>query len=315
MTKILLVDDEQSVLNALRRELRDYYEIEAFHNPAAAIERCRNTQFDLVVADYQMPHMNGIEFLEQFGRLQPDASRVVLSGVTDLDALISGINDTHIYRFLAKPWDQAELLSSIQRALIYRETILDSRGQVSFSRKNAVPAQALQGDYKFRIVVVESDDYLLNLMSHELAAESGHTGLYSAIKLEIQQEAPAPNKKFKCVVNGFHSAQSAVAHINQHDCDLVISAQTLSDVEGIKLLSEVWHSHPDVAFILLRDDADKSMRSPLLNELEMQNLHILYWANFELRSNPRRQAWNLHQLKTAAIQALASRELLLRDTR
>lgn len=313
MTKILLVDDEQSVLNSLRRELRDHYEIETFANPAAAIERCRNTQFDLVVADYQMPYMNGIEFLEQFGRLQPDASRVVLSGVTDLDALISVINDTHIYRFLAKPWDQTELLSSIQQALAYRDVIQARRGQADSPRKFYVPAQALQDDLGFRIIVVESDDYLLNLMSRELAAENGHAGLYSAIKQEIRQEAP--NKKFKCVVNGFHSAQSAVEHINQHDCDLVISAQTLSDVEGIKLLSEVWHSHPDVAFILLRDDADKSMRSPLLNELEMQNLHILYWANFELRSNPRRQAWNLHQLKTAAIQALASRELLLRDTR
>ena len=54
--KILLVDEEQSVLSALRRELRDYYEIEAFDDPATAIERCRNTQFDLVVADYQMPY-------------------------------------------------------------------------------------------------------------------------------------------------------------------------------------------------------------------------------------------------------------------
>jgi len=105
MKKILLVDDEQNVLNALQRELKDLYEIKVFDNPVAALECCRKTQFDLVIADYKMPEMNGIEFLKQFGQIQPDASRVVLSGEADLDTLIRMINETHIYRFLAKPWE------------------------------------------------------------------------------------------------------------------------------------------------------------------------------------------------------------------
>ncbi len=313
MKKILLVDDEQSVLNALRRELKDYYDIETFDNPATAIERCRNTQFDLVVADFQMPYMNGFEFLEQFGQLQPDASRIVLSGVTDLNALISRINDTRIYRFFAKPWNQTELLSSIRQALAYRDAILGSRSQAGFSSKNFPASQPLQADSSFRIVLVDSDDYLLNLMARELANENGHESLYSAIKHEIQLEIPV--RKFNCVVDGFHNAHAAIAHIKNHHCDLIISAQTLPDMEGIKFLGEVWHSLPDAALILLSDDTDMSMRSQLLNEAEMPNLQVLHWANIELRSNVRRQAWNLHQLKTAAIQALASRELLLGDAR
>ena len=83
MYRILLVDDEQNVLNALKRELKEVYEIETFTNPAEALRRCGEVNFDLVISDYQMPEMNGIEFLKQFGKLQPDASRLILSGQAD----------------------------------------------------------------------------------------------------------------------------------------------------------------------------------------------------------------------------------------
>jgi len=53
-------------------------------------------KFDLVVADYKMPEMNGIEFLKKFGELQSDAARLVLSGEADIDALVRTINETHI---------------------------------------------------------------------------------------------------------------------------------------------------------------------------------------------------------------------------
>jgi response regulator RpfG family c-di-GMP phosphodiesterase len=306
MKKILLVDDEQNVLNALQRELKDLYEIKAFDSPVAALEHSRNMQFDLVIADYKMPEMNGIEFLKQFGQIQPDASRVVLSGEADLDMLIRMINETHIYRFLTKPWKRDELLSSIQQALDYRDTILESHHQVVHRECNAA-TQTSQNGSIFRIVLVDSDDYLLKLMSRELADINGHESLYRTIQQEIKQETP-PNK-FKFIINIFHSAQAALAHAKNNSVDLIISAQTLSDMEGIKLLGKVQHVLPNTALILLGDDTDKSVLMQAINEADVQNLLLLHWENSELRSDARRQAWNLHQLRTAAIQALASRSL------
>jgi DNA-binding NtrC family response regulator len=308
MKKILLVDDEQNVLNALWRELEDYFEIETFDNPAAALEHCKNTQFDLVIADYKMPEMNGVEFLEQFGRLQPDASRLMLSGQADMNALIRIINETHIYRFLSKPWRKAELLNSVRQALDYRDAILENRIRTDSWYDRHTVRQTRQIDAPFHIVLAESDDFLLSLMSRELADDKWHERLYGVFQQEINPEVPT--KEFKYVVTSLHSAKAVLAHIKSNQCDLIISAQTLLDMDGVKLLREARNSQPDVALVLLCDDLDKSMLSQVFNEAEMKNLLLLHWAANELRANAGRRAWNLHQLTTTAIQALTSREML-----
>ncbi|HLP98819.1 MAG TPA: response regulator [Sideroxyarcus sp.] len=304
MSKILLVDDEQNILNALRRELHDHFEVETFADPVAALEHCRNTQFDLVIADYNMPEMDGLEFLKQLGRIQPDASRMLLSGHADIDTLIRTINETHVYRFIAKPWEKAELIASVEQALSYRDAILKNRLQANRRR----PSAAAQEPPVFRIVLVESDAHLRTLMARSLTDENDHGSLYGAIQQELQQGASAT--KFQCTVESFENAHAALAHVEQNPCDLIVCAQSLSDMDGIQLLSKMRQIWPDVARILISSEPDKSMLSQAINEAAVQNLLHLHWDNYELRANARRQAWNLHQLKTATIQALAARELL-----
>ena len=304
MKKVLLVDDEPNVLNALRRELRDRFEIEAFVSPVAALDRCRETRFDLVLADYKMPDMSGLEFLTQFGQLQPEASRLLLSGHADIDVLTRIINETHIYRFLAKPWDKAELLSVIDQALACQDAVIKSRHRPAPGKATASSGNGTV----FRIVLVESDDHLLDLMSHALTDDSDQESLYSAIQQELTQEASSGT--FKCTVAGFHDAQSALAHLANNPCDLIVSAQNLQDMDGIQLLSITRQFIPEAARILISTDPDKTMVAQAINEAEVQNLLHLHWVNYELRADAQRQAWNLYQLKTAVIHALASRALL-----
>jgi two-component system probable response regulator PhcQ len=313
MQKILLVDDEQNVLNALKRELKDYYEVETFNNPVWALEHCKKEQFDLVISDYKMPEMNGLEFLKKFGSLQPDASRLVLSGEADMEALIRTINETHIYRFIAKPWDSADLLSSIQQALSYREAILENRRKEKLIREHQNASQVPQDESPYRIIVVESNERLLTLMSRGLLDESGHDSLYGAIQQESGQGAHI--KTFKCVVDTFQSAKAALAHAEKNHCDLVITAQNLSDMDGIQLLSKMRDAAPDAARILISNTPNKAMISQAINEANVQSLLQMNWSNHDPRTDVRRQAWNLHQLKIASIQALTARNLILEDTR
>jgi response regulator RpfG family c-di-GMP phosphodiesterase len=125
MPHLLLVDDERNVLNALSRVFRnetirpslDNLRISAFESAYAAIAFARHTRVDLVVADYRMPEMDGASLLARIRELQPDPPRIILSACADREVLIRGINDAAIFRFMAKPWDPAELKGLVLEAL------------------------------------------------------------------------------------------------------------------------------------------------------------------------------------------------------
>jgi response regulator RpfG family c-di-GMP phosphodiesterase len=83
--------------------------------------------FDLVITDYRMPGINGVDFLILFKRLQPDAVRVVLSGMADLEGVQQAINDAEVFRFINKPWSNLEILHVVQNGLAHRRILLENR--------------------------------------------------------------------------------------------------------------------------------------------------------------------------------------------
>lgn len=122
MLRILLVDDEPNILRALRRCLAsiDVREIdgealgfEMFTSPEEAIERSEEQDFDLVISDYRMPSMNGVEFLARLMAIQPSAPRMIISGYADRSAIIEAVNEVHLSRFIEKPWNDDELRRSV----------------------------------------------------------------------------------------------------------------------------------------------------------------------------------------------------------
>ena len=126
MYHVMLVDDEQKILNALRRCLAlidatqidgDALQIEAFTSPEAALERGEERDFDLVLSDYRMPTMNGVEFLSRFMKLQPNVPRVIVSAYADRDAIIAAVNETNLSRFIQKPWNDDDLRNCVTSIL------------------------------------------------------------------------------------------------------------------------------------------------------------------------------------------------------
>ena len=129
MYRIMLVDDEDNILNALRRlfSKQTEWEIEIYNNAKDALKRARVCPFDLFLSDFRMPEINGVEFLSEVKELQPDSMRFILSGYTDLDALLGAINDAQIFRFINKPWHDGELITSIQQALEIRDMFVENK--------------------------------------------------------------------------------------------------------------------------------------------------------------------------------------------
>lgn len=140
MACIMLVDDEPHNLSAMMRVLRmqGEHEIERFETPAAALDRAREKQFDIVIADYRMPEMDGSRFLQAFRQLQPQAYRIIVSGYADSELFRSAINQAQLHRFIEKPVDNMVLLQAVEEGLaqaaLQRE-VMDLRAELEQVRQ------------------------------------------------------------------------------------------------------------------------------------------------------------------------------------
>jgi len=119
---LLLVDDEPYVLSALRRELRhEGYQLLTADSGDAALALMAEEPVDLVISDAMMPGMDGTELLSRIQRRWPESLRLLLTGKSDLNAAVRAINEGHIYRYIAKPWDADELRLALRQALAHQQ--------------------------------------------------------------------------------------------------------------------------------------------------------------------------------------------------
>jgi two-component system probable response regulator PhcQ len=143
MSHILLVDDEPNILNALRRcitsgrtEDHEPMIVETFTSAKKALERMEEQDFDLVLTDYRMAEMDGVEFLQRAIEINPVTRRLLMSAYADRDALVAAINDARVMRFLEKPWNDDELRTVIEDVLRTRRKG-DTRSAIATNRLEA----------------------------------------------------------------------------------------------------------------------------------------------------------------------------------
>ena len=129
MHRIMVVDDEDYILKALRRVLadREDWEVETYTDPNQALRRARTTVFDAVITDYRMPDLDGIELLQALREMQPDTIRILLTGVIDIDTLMSAINQASAFRFIPKPREDEHLIQCIEEGLRFRDVLLENK--------------------------------------------------------------------------------------------------------------------------------------------------------------------------------------------
>ena len=115
--KILLVDDEPNILQSLKRLLRHGgYRILTAGSGQEGLQLLEKHTVQVIVSDARMPGMGGIEFLDKTRERWPGCIRIMLSGYTDLEAVIQAVNRSAIYKFLPKPWEDNLLRDHIKEA-------------------------------------------------------------------------------------------------------------------------------------------------------------------------------------------------------
>lgn len=124
---VLIVDDEEMVVRSLQSflGLETPYEVAPFVSPLAALEALDTTPVQVVVADFMMPEMDGITFLKKAREIQPEATRVLLTGYADKENAIRAINEVGLYYYLEKPWDNDHLKlvirNGVERSSLFNE--------------------------------------------------------------------------------------------------------------------------------------------------------------------------------------------------
>lgn len=141
---LLLVDDEPSILSALRRLLRPTgHTVLTATSGAEGLALLATQNVALVVSDMRMPGMDGAQFLEQVRAKWPDTVRLLLTGYADMTSTIDAINRGEIYRYIAKPWDDHELLLVIRQALEQRELRFENQRLLALTQTQNAELQTL----------------------------------------------------------------------------------------------------------------------------------------------------------------------------
>ena len=112
--KVLYVDDETNNLVAFKANFRTQYEIFTASSAQEGMEVLDKEDIHVVITDQRMPGIKGVAFLELIVEKYPDPVRMLLTGYSDIEAVIDAVNKTHIYKYVTKPWKNEELAEAIE---------------------------------------------------------------------------------------------------------------------------------------------------------------------------------------------------------
>lgn len=121
--KILIVDDEPANLRTLDRLFNNEYDVITAGSGAEGLHHLMVHDVALIITDYRMPAMTGIEFLKKAAEMRSSTVRVILTGYTDVDALVESINSGVVYKYITKPWSNHDLQQTVKRAIHHYETL------------------------------------------------------------------------------------------------------------------------------------------------------------------------------------------------
>jgi serine/threonine-protein kinase len=231
--RILLIDDEERILRALRALLREHVTF-ATTDPLQAVALARQHDVDVVICDQRMPEKPGIEVLREIKESHPRALRILLTGYSDLKAVLGSVNESEVFRFVNKPWNNAELKALVTEAgQIAREAPVIARDALP-------PTEHDRARSAVGVLVIESD---------------------AAVQQRLR-EILQPYYK----VNFANSAERALQIMEQQETAVVISETQAGRNDLTGLLKALKLHHPHIATVVLTERANAQTAIELINE-------------------------------------------------
>jgi DNA-binding NtrC family response regulator len=234
LLRILFVDDEARILRALKALFRDV-EVYSTADPREAPELARKHDIDVVVCDQRMPEVLGVEVLREIRLTQPRAMRILLTGYSDLKSVVGSVNEGEVFRFVNKPWVNADLRALVFEAgRIARDApVVTADLQISESDKALVRSEV-------GILVIEEDS-------------------------EVQQRLREILQPYY-QVRFANTAERALQILEQNETGVVISETETTHGDLTALLKALKQFHPHIATVVITERANAQTIIDLINE-------------------------------------------------
>jgi DNA-binding NtrC family response regulator len=237
--RVLFVDDEPRVLTSMRMQFRGQYEMYFAEGGHKALEFLKSATVDVIVSDQRMPGITGIEVLRAARELNPHAMRILLTGYSDLNAIIDSVNEGEIFRFVSKPWDNEVLAGTVANAA--------AAAKLSQQAAAVPEPTAPEPERDAPGVLVLDDDPRM------------------AAKIQV-----ILGDQYK--VHGATSMDEAVQCLEQASIGVVISDTRVQNQPVVSLIGSLKQHHPQLVSVILTERADAGAAIELINQGQIYRL-------------------------------------------
>ncbi|NMM07002.1 response regulator [Polaromonas sp.] len=238
--KLLFVDDEERVVNLLKMMFRATHEVFTATSGAEALEIIAANEIQVIVSDQRMPGMLGTELLLAVRKKSPSTMRILLTGYSDLAAIVGSVNDGEIFRFVSKPWDNAEMKAIVGEAA---EIALATQDAALSSPESLPPSAELASLAMPALLVLDDSDndrrQIMQLFSNDYR------------------------------VHGAANVAEALKVIEQHDVGVIVSEARVGSEDTGQLLRILKQNYPMITTVMLTSSADSDLIIKMINQAQI----------------------------------------------
>jgi DNA-binding NtrC family response regulator len=260
--RVLVVDDEERVTRILDAILRDEYNVQVCNDPIEALNLVRGNFFHVVISDQRMPQMDGSEFLRRAKEISSATVRILLTGYSDLSAIVDSLNEGEIFRYVRKPWRTDEIRTLVREASEISARTVEA---IRIARASAPPP-------------VKTDSHFQEL--GDVLVLDGDTEIPRSISGQVPELA----------VHHATSLPQALDILAEFRIAVVVSEMFIGGESSARLLRLLKLEYPHILVILVSSALDSEGATQLINYVQVfrfvrrpvrpgllrQNIHSAY---------------------------------------
>ncbi len=243
--RILFVDDEENILKAMRRLfMDDAYEVFIANSGKKALEILKKEgEMAVIVSDQRMPEMTGVDFLEKSKKVAPNSVRILLTGYADINAAVDAINRGGAFRYLHKPWEDEELVQTIQAAFKYYNLVKENKRLTALVLKQNEQLKSwskeLEAIVQEQTMELSNSNKALKALNNKLYKNFKNTILAFSSLLEMRDKSMRSHSRNIAEVVRRTASE---LEMNSKDIDDLVAASFLHDIGKIGIPDLMLHT-------------------------------------------------------------------------